>query len=155
MKPDKSSILVVDDDLSLLQSLQEILAAEGYEVTPAGNGEEALLLLKEQAFDLVLSDLAMPGLDGMELLNYLQREQPGCPCIIITGYGTITNAVSAMRQGAYDYFTKPVDPTELRLVVARALEHRRLKWALRLCQHGGQQRRHDSGLRPDPQGRGQ
>jgi DNA-binding NtrC family response regulator len=128
MKRDNASILVVDDDLALLQSLKEILEAEGYGVTTAADGEQGLLLLKEQAFDLVLSDLALPGLGGMELLKYLRREQPGCPCIIITGYGTITNAVSAMRQGAYDYFTKPVDPTELRLVVGRALEHRRLKW---------------------------
>jgi DNA-binding NtrC family response regulator len=127
MKRDNAAILVVDDDTALLRSLKEILAAEAYEVTTADNGEEGLQCLKEQAFDLVLSDLALPGLDGMELLKYLGREQPGCPCIIITGYGTITNAVSAMRQGAYDYFTKPVDPTELRLVVARALEHRRLK----------------------------
>jgi len=128
MKQDKASILVVDDDPGLLHSLKEILAAEGYEVTTAADGDQGLIYLKEQAFDLVLSDLALPGLDGMELLNYLRREQPGCPCIIITGYGTIANAVSAMRRGAYDYFTKPVDATELRLVVARALEHRRLKW---------------------------
>jgi DNA-binding NtrC family response regulator len=128
VKRDKAAILVVDDDPALLLSLSEILTAEGYAVTAAADGERALLCLKEQAFDLVLSDLALPGLDGLELLKYLCRERPGCPCIIITGYGSITNAVSAMRQGAYDYFTKPVDPTELRLVVARALEHRRLKW---------------------------
>src|SRR3989339_360230 len=128
MKRDNASILVVDDDPALLNSLKEILEAEGYEVTAAADGESGLRCLKEQAFDLVLSDLALPGLDGMELLKYLQREAPECPCIIITGYGTIANAVSAMHQGAYDYFTKPVDATELRLVVARALEHRRLKW---------------------------
>jgi DNA-binding NtrC family response regulator len=118
----------VDDDLALLQSLKEILEAAGYEATTAVDGESGLRCLKEQTFDLVLSDLALPGLDGMELLKYLRREVPECPCIIITGFGTIANAVSAMHQGAYDYFTKPVDPTELRLVVARALEHRRLKW---------------------------
>lgn len=128
MKQDNASILVVDDDSALRQSLTEVLEAAGYEVTAAADGESGLSLLKEQAFDLVLSDLALPGLDGMGLLNYLVGEQPGVPCIIITGYGTIANAVAAIRQGAYDYFTKPVDPTELRLVVARALEHRRLKW---------------------------
>jgi len=128
MKRQSASILVVDDDPALLASLQEILEAEGYQVTIAVDGDQGLVCLKEQAFDLVLSDLALPGLDGMALLKYLGREQPGCPCIIITGYGSINNAVSAMRQGAYDYFTKPVEPTELRLVVARALEHRRLKW---------------------------
>ena len=127
MKRLDAAILVVDDDAVLLQSLKEILEAEGYEVTTAADGEQGLLFLKDQVFDLVLSDLALPGLDGMELLKYLSREQPGCPCIIITGYGSIANAVAAMRQGAYDYFTKPVDPTELRLVVGRALEHRRLK----------------------------
>jgi DNA-binding NtrC family response regulator len=128
MKPKNASILVVDDDLVLRQNLKEILEAEGYEVTTAADGEQALLRLKEETFDLVLSDLAMPGIDGMEVLNYLVREQPRCPCIIITGHGTINNAVAAMRQGAYDYFAKPVDATELRLVVARALEHHRLKW---------------------------
>ena len=128
MKRDNASILVVDDDLALLNSLKEILEAAGYEVTTAADGESGLRCLKEHTFDLVLTDLSLPGLDGMELLKYLRREQPGCPCIIITGCGTIANAVSAMHQGAYDYFTKPVDPAELRLVVARALEHRRLKW---------------------------
>jgi DNA-binding NtrC family response regulator len=128
MKRESSSILVVDDDPALLQSLKEILEAEGCEVTTAADGESGLRCLKEQAFDLVLSDLALPGLDGMELLKYLRREAPTCPCIIITGFGTIANAVSAMHHGAYDYFTKPVDPSELRLVVARALEHRHLKW---------------------------
>jgi DNA-binding NtrC family response regulator len=127
MKRDSSSILVVDDDPAVLQSLKEVLEGEGYQLTTAEDGEGALLLLKDQNFDLVLSDLAMPGLGGMELMEHLKREQPECPCIIITGYGTITNAVAAMRQGAYDYFTKPVDATELRLGVARALEHRRLK----------------------------
>jgi DNA-binding NtrC family response regulator len=128
MKRDSVAILVVDDDAALLQSLKEVLESEGYEVTTKGDGESGLRCLKEQAFDLVLSDLALPGLGGLELLQYLRREQPDCPCIIITGYGTINNAVTAMRQGAYDYFTKPIDATELRLVVARALEHRRLKW---------------------------
>ncbi|MFA5112034.1 MAG: sigma-54 dependent transcriptional regulator [Desulfobaccales bacterium] len=128
MKQDHAAILVVDDDPALRQSLQEVLETEGYEVTTAADGEQGLVLLKEQSFDLVLSDLALPGMDGMDLLKYLVGEQPGLPCIIITGYGSINNAVTAMRQGAYDYFTKPVDPTELRLVVARALEHRRLKW---------------------------
>jgi DNA-binding NtrC family response regulator len=127
MKRNNAAILVVDDDAALLQSLKEILEAEGYEVTTAADGEQGLRYLQEQVFDLVLSDLALPGLDGMELLKYLTQEQPGCPCIIVTGYGSIANAVAAIRQGAYDYFTKPVYPTELRLVVARALEHRRLK----------------------------
>ena len=111
MKRDNASLLVVDDDPALLQSLKEILEAVGYEVTTAADGESGLAYLKDQAFDLVLSDLALPGLDGMELLKYLRREAPACPCIIITGCGTIANAVSAMHQGAYDYFKSTRPPT--------------------------------------------
>ena len=96
MKRDSVAILVVDDDAALLQSLKEVLESEGYEVTTKGDGESGLRCLKEQAFDLVLSDLALPGLGGLELLQYLRREQPDCPCIIITGYGTINNAVTAI-----------------------------------------------------------
>ena len=128
MKRDKASILVIDDDPGIRRGLKEILMAEGYAVITAVDGESGLKLLTEQTFDLTLTDLAMPGPGGLEVLNYLVHHQPECPCIIITGYGTIANAVTAMRQGAYDYLAKPVDATELRLVVARALDHHRLKW---------------------------
>lgn len=128
MKRDKASILVIDDDPGIRRGLKEILMAEGYAVFTAANGESGLKVLTEQTFDLTLTDLAMPGPGGLEVLNYLVRHQPECPCIIITGYGTIANAVTAMRQGAYDYLAKPVDASELRLVVARALDHHRLKW---------------------------
>lgn len=128
MKRDKASILVIDDDPGVRQGLQEILQAEGYAVTSAADGESGLQHLQEQTFDLTLTDLAMPGLGGMEVLQYLMAHQPDCPCIIITGYGTIASAVAAMRQGAYDYLAKPVDAGELRLVVARALDYHRLKW---------------------------
>jgi two-component system, NtrC family, response regulator PilR len=128
MKPDKTSILVIDDDSGIRQGLQEILVAEGYHVSTAADGESGLKQLQEQSFDLTLTDLAMPGLGGMGVLQYLTQHQPECPCIIITGYGTVSSAVAAMRQGAYDYLAKPVDATELRLVVARALDHHRLKW---------------------------
>ncbi len=127
MEKVNANILVIDDVLAVRQSLQEILGAEGYEVETAPDGESGLQRVKDQAFDLVLSDLALPGLGGMDILKYLVRHQPECACIIITGYGTIQNSVTAMRLGAYDYLCKPVDPRELRLVVARALEHRRLK----------------------------
>ncbi len=127
MKPDRGSILAIDDDPAVRQSLSEILEAEGHRVSAAADGETGLALLQDHPFDLVLTDLALPGLGGMDILAYLVQEQPQCPCIIITGFGTISNAVVAMRQGAYDYLTKAVDPTELRLVVARALEHSRLK----------------------------
>jgi DNA-binding NtrC family response regulator len=127
MKRSRDSILVIDDDPGVRRGLAEILETEGHRVGTAPDGEQGLALLRDQAFDLVLTDLALPGLSGMEILAHLVKEQPRCPCIIITGFGTIGNAVAAMRQGAYDYLPKPVDPTELRLVVARALEHSRLK----------------------------
>jgi DNA-binding NtrC family response regulator len=127
MKQERASILVIDDDQEVRLVLQEILEAEGYAVVTAVDGESGLGQLQERSFDLTLTDLAMPGKDGMEILQYLSQYQPECPCIIITGYATISSAVAAMRQGAYDYLAKPVDATELRLVVARSLEHRRLK----------------------------
>ncbi len=127
MKHNKANILVIDDDLGILQALQEILEAEAYSVVTAVDGESGLKQLHEQAFDLTLTDLSMPGLGGMEVLQYLTQHQPDCPCVIITGYGTISSAVAAMRQGAYSYLAKPVDASELRLVVARALEHHYLK----------------------------
>ncbi len=127
MEQGNANILVIDDVLSVRQSLQEILGAEGYEVETAADGESGLQRVKDQPFDLVLTDLALPGLGGMDILKYLVRHQPECSCIIITGYGTIQNSVAAMRLGAFDYLCKPVDPQELRLVVSRALEHRRLK----------------------------
>jgi DNA-binding NtrC family response regulator len=98
MKRDQGAILVIDDDAAVRQGMQEILETEGHRVTAAADGEAGLALLKDQAFDLVLSDLALPGLGGMDILAYLVKEQPQCPCIIITGFGTISNAVAAMRQ---------------------------------------------------------
>ncbi len=126
MKP-HASILVVEDDRAQREALQEILQHEGYEVETVPDGETGLQRLKEQGFDLVLTDMALPGVGGLDILKFLVRHQPHCLCIIVTGYATVKNSVDAMRQGAYDYLPKPVDPQELRLVVQRALEHRRLQ----------------------------
>ncbi len=123
----QAAILVIDDDPGTLRGLQEILETEGYAVATAASGDAGLQLLQEQSFDLTLTDLAMPGKGGLEVLQFLRQQHPDCPCIIITGYGSISSAVTAMRQGAYDYLTKPVDAAELRLVVARALDHHHLK----------------------------
>jgi DNA-binding NtrC family response regulator len=122
-----ASILVIDDVEAVRRSLQEILQAQGFEVETAADGETGLRRLEAQAYDLVLTDLALPGAGGMEILEFLVRHRPQCPCIIITGFGTIKNSVEAMRLGAYDYLTKPVDSQELRLLVARALDHHRLR----------------------------
>jgi len=122
-----AQLLVVEDDPAQRQALMEILQNEGYELETAADGDAGLQKLQERSFDLVITDLALPGVDGLGLLKYLVRHQPQCLCIIITGYATIKNSVAAMRMGAYDYLAKPVDPQELRLVVRRALEHRWLQ----------------------------
>ncbi|MBW1990832.1 MAG: sigma-54-dependent Fis family transcriptional regulator [Deltaproteobacteria bacterium] len=122
-----AAILVIEDDPPQREALREILASEGYEVEAAPDGEAGLALLRETGFEIVLTDLALPGLGGMEVLKYLVRHRPDTLCIIVTGYATIKNSVAAMRLGAYDYLAKPVDPQELKLVIRRALEHKRLK----------------------------
>ncbi len=122
-----AAVLIIEDDRAQREALQEILAAEGYEVETAPDGDTGLARLQEAGFEVVLTDLALPGQNGLEILKYLVRHRPETVCIIITGYATIKNSVAAMRLGAYDYLAKPVDPQELRLVIKRALEHKHLK----------------------------
>ncbi len=119
--------MVIEDDRTQRETFQKILEAEGYEVETAPDGETGLHRLQEQPFDLVLTDMALPGIPGMDILKFLVRHRPECICIIVTGYATIKDSVAAMRLGAYDYLAKPVNPQELRLLVQRALEHQRLK----------------------------
>ncbi|MBI3030594.1 MAG: sigma-54-dependent Fis family transcriptional regulator [Candidatus Rokubacteria bacterium] len=115
-------ILVVDDDATSRKGLQDLVAAWGYDVSAAADGREALEQAAERSPSVVISDLVMPGLDGMGLLAALQCDYPGAAVIILTGQGTIESAVQAMKDGAYDYLTKPVDPTRLRLLLDKALE---------------------------------
>ena len=121
------NILIVEDDATQRHTLQKILETEGYEVEVAPDGETGIHKLQEQSFDLVLTDMSLPGISGMDILKFLVRHRPDCACIIITGYATIKDSVTAMRLGAYDYLAKPVNHQELRLVVARALDHKRLE----------------------------
>lgn len=115
-------ILVVDDDATSRKGLQDLVAAWGYDASAAADGREALERMAERSPSVVVSDLVMPGLDGMGLLAALQRDYPGTALIILTGQGTIESAVQAMKDGAFDYLTKPVDPTRLRLLLDKALE---------------------------------
>jgi len=119
-------ILVVDDDENLRWVLQTQLEEMGYTVSTAGDGAEAFGAVQKEPASLVLTDLKMPGLSGMELLHRIRSECPEVPVVIMTAFGTIQSAVEAMRAGAYDYLTKPIDYEELSLVVDRALEHFRL-----------------------------
>ncbi len=122
----RGSILVVDDSNAVRENLSELLTAEGYEVDSCADGKEALQVLQDHIYDVVLTDLSMPEVDGMAVLSYLVRHFPETSCIIITGYGTIKTAVDAMRLGAYDYLCKPVETQEILLVIERAFEHQRL-----------------------------
>lgn len=119
-------ILVVDDDRELRETISEILVDAGFVVAAAGSGEEALAVLREQTFDLVLLDMIMPGLGGQEILPLLKRQAPRARVIMITAFATVDNAVAAMRRGADDYLTKPFKVDELLTAVRRSLEEARL-----------------------------
>jgi DNA-binding NtrC family response regulator len=122
----KGRILVVDDEQRQRDILQMILEAEGYETTAAGNGRQALQAARAQAFDVVLTDLKMPDLGGIELLGEILPLQPAPLVILMTAHGTIDSAVDAMRKGAFDYLTKPLEKDELLLVLRRAMERAHL-----------------------------
>ena len=123
---ERARVLVVDDKENILKLFARILG-ETYEVTPAGDGARAISLIGGQEFDVILTDLRMPGADGFEVLRAAKARAPETEVIIMTAYATVQDAVSAMKQGAYDYLTKPFDPDDAALVVARALERKRLR----------------------------
>jgi two-component system NtrC family response regulator len=124
-------ILVVDDEESLRRVTQLRLQQAGYEVSTAADGAEALTLIEHSPQDLVLTDLRMPGLAGIELLERIKEAWPETIVVVFTAYGTIESAVEAMKRGAFDYIIKPVHADALKLVVARALEHSRLREEVR------------------------
>jgi DNA-binding NtrC family response regulator len=121
------NILIVDDEVDLRRAIAEILQTEGYEVREASNGEEALDLLRGNAFDILIADMKLPGISGNMLLQAALEIYPEIVGIIITGYGTIESAVEAMKKGAYDYLSKPFQIVEISLVVKQALERRCLR----------------------------
>ncbi len=118
----KPRILVVDDDESLKEFLEILLAKEGYEVCSASKGEEALKIIEAGDISLVISDIRMPGMDGVELLRKIKTARPGLPVVLITAFASLDSAVAAMKEGAWDYLTKPFRIEELREVVERALD---------------------------------
>lgn len=120
-------ILVVDDEEDIRSFLADALHAEGHDVAEAPDGEEAWSRLRAEGFHLVLTDLRMPRMDGMELLRRLRQTQPEVEVIVLTAHGSVDSAVEAMKLGAFEYLQKPISgPAELRLVVSRALERRSL-----------------------------
>ena len=101
------NILIVDDEPDMVSTLRDLLQNEGNVTDIAYNGDEAIHKIKEKSFDLILTDLSMPGMDGVQLVSEAKKIQPESEVMIITGYGTIPSAVEAMRQGAMNYLIKP------------------------------------------------
>ncbi|MDX1763393.1 MAG: sigma-54 dependent transcriptional regulator, partial [bacterium] len=122
-----ASILVVEDDDTMRDLLLKILTQEGYGVETAGNGNEALARFEKMAFDIVLSDVKMPGLDGMELLKAVKKISESTYVVIMTAFGTIDSAVAAMKEGAYDYISKPFKIDEIRILMQKLLEEKALR----------------------------
>jgi DNA-binding NtrC family response regulator len=114
-------ILVVDDESKMRHILKIMLSLEGHDVEGAQDGETALAMVRERPYDLVISDIRMPGMDGLVLLDHIQAMQVPCPVIIITAYATIDSAVEAMKRGAVDYITKPFEESHIILTVEKAL----------------------------------
>ena len=119
-------ILIVDDEKNIRMTLSQSLESLGVETEMAGNGEEALAKLKEKDFSLMLLDIRMPGMDGMEVLRRVREVRPDIRIIMITAYGTIESAVEAMKLGAVDFLQKPFDPEEIREIVSRVLNREKL-----------------------------
>ncbi|MBV5267490.1 MAG: response regulator, partial [Burkholderiaceae bacterium] len=120
------STLVVDDEDSIREGSERILTRMGFQVYKASRGSEGLEILGQHPVAIVLLDLKMPGMDGMEVLAHIQRLNSGILVIIITGYATIETAIEAMKRGAYDFIPKPFEPDQLRMVINRARERIRL-----------------------------
>jgi two-component system response regulator HydG len=124
---DRNKILVVDDDLEMCRLISDVLSGEGFKVLSTGDSLEASKMLKREEFDVIITDLKMKGLKGLDLLEEANKMAPMTPVIIITAFGTIESAIKAMKLGAYDYITKPFQMDELVLTVEKALENRLLK----------------------------
>jgi len=117
-------IMVVDDEPLVRRSLSEFLTIEGFAVSTAQNGKEALALLKDFNADILISDIKMPELDGIRLLKEMKSRNYNIPVVFMTGYGSVENAVDAMKEGAYDYITKPIIDNEIKIVIDRLLKEK-------------------------------
>ncbi|MDP6112541.1 MAG: sigma-54 dependent transcriptional regulator [Planctomycetota bacterium] len=126
------TVLIVDDEENIRQGLAEILADEGFHVETASDGREALVRSAETAPDIVLTDVRMPGMDGMELLAHVRSQNDELPVIIMTAFGSVTSAVDAMKSGAADYLTKPINVEELSVVIRNTLLRKNLQQEVRL-----------------------
>jgi DNA-binding NtrC family response regulator len=124
---EKNRILIIEDDKRLREVLKKILNREGFDVEISGDGASGITEIKQGFFDIALTDLKMPGIDGMEVLKAIKKISPQTYVIIMTAYGTIDSAVEAMKNGAFDYITKPFKTEEILIVIQKALEDRDLR----------------------------
>jgi len=127
MSDDQPHILLIDDESIALSNMSHVLEREGYAVTACENGERGLAAMQTAEFDIVLTDLRMPGIDGMDVLRHIRESTPDVPVIMITGHATLDSAVDAMKAGAFHYIAKPFRLDEARQVVRSALELRQIK----------------------------
>jgi len=131
----KVRILVVDDEEIVCDMLFDALSQAGYTVKTAKDGSDAIAQIENEPFEIVITDLKMPGMSGMELLQRVQKINPDICVLIITAYSTIESAVGAMKQGAYDYICKPFELEEMKVVVEKAVERQRLLHESRMVKH--------------------
>ena len=116
------TVLIVDDERVIREGCRRVFTSEGYRVLAAANGQEALDLLASESIDVILCDLKMPVMGAVEVLEQIRKHYPGVLVIIITGQGTVANAVECIKKGAYDFITKPFRADHLALVVKRAIQ---------------------------------
>ena len=121
IRPD-ALVLVVDDEQDIRDASERILSRVGYQVQKASRGDEALDILNKKSVDIMLLDLKMPGMDGLDVLERIRKQNTKIQVIVITGYATVETAIEAMKQGAYDFIPKPFEPDQLRIVVNRAID---------------------------------
>lgn len=121
-----TKILVVDDEVSIRESLRDWLKDIGYGVATASNGTEALQMAQKEKPDIIIADLVMPGMDGIELTKRIKEFSPDIPIVIITAYGSIATAIAAIKEGAYDYIEKPFCPERVELLIKKLVEHQKL-----------------------------
>src|ERR1700737_1849871 len=117
-----SNILIIDDEKAIRKTLSEILSYKGYKIDEAGDGEEGLKKVKEKEYDVILCDIKMPKIDGIEFLEKAKETNPDIPIIMISGHGTIETAVEAVKKGAYDYISKPPDLNRLLITIRNAMD---------------------------------
>src|SRR3984885_4818494 len=117
-----SNILIIDDEKAIRKTLSEILSYEGYKIDEAGDGEEGLKKFREKEYDVILCDIKMPKIDGIEFLERTKETNPDVPIIMISGHGNIETAVEAVKKGAYDYISKPPDLNRLLITIRNAMD---------------------------------